>query len=71
MDEKAAFLRVGTYNTGDFSGENVPAGSEQAKALFREVMNADSVDFWALQEDVGFFNPETGEIADFTVTPVE
>ena len=42
-------IRVGTYNTGDFSGENVPAGSEKAKALFREVMNAEGVQLWALQ----------------------
>ena len=55
-------IRVGTYNTGDFSGENVPAGSEKAKEAFREVMNADGVQFWALQEDVGFFNPETEEM---------
>ena len=55
-------IRVGTYNTGDFSGADVPAGSEKAKALFREVMNADGVALWALQEDVGFFNPETEEM---------
>ena len=55
-------IRVGTYNTGDFSGENVPAGSEKAKALFREVMNAEGVQLWALQEDVGYFNPETEEM---------
>ena len=55
-------IRVGTYNTGDFSGENVPAGSEKAKEAFREVMNAEGVALWALQEDVGFFDPETGEM---------
>ena len=55
-------IRVGTYNTGDFSGENVPAGSEKAKEAFREVMNAEGVQLWALQEDVGVFNPETGEM---------
>ena len=26
--EKTNRIRVGTYNTGDFSGDNVPAGSE-------------------------------------------
>ena len=55
-------IRVGTYNTGDFSGADVPAGSEKAREAFREVMNAEGVELWALQEDVGFFNPETGEM---------
>lgn len=62
MEGKANRIRVGTYNTGDFSGAEVPAGSEKAKVLFREVMESDNVEFWALQEDVGFFNPETGEM---------
>ena len=51
-------IRIGTYNTGDFSGEQVPAGSEKARELFREVINSDGVELWALQEDVGFFNEE-------------
>jgi endonuclease/exonuclease/phosphatase family metal-dependent hydrolase len=55
-------IRVGTYNTGDFSGADVPAGSDKAREAFREVMNAEGVELWALQEDVGFFNPETGEM---------
>ena len=55
-------FRIGTYNTGDFSGENIPGGSESARAAFREVIEADHVDFWALQEDVAFFNPETQEL---------
>ena len=61
MENKATKIRIGTYNTGDFSGENVPAGSEKAKELFREVINSDGVELWALQEDVGFFNEETQE----------
>ena len=52
-------IRIGTYNTGDFSGDGVPAGSEQAKACFREVIEAEGVALWGLQEDVGFFNPQT------------
>ena len=55
-------IRVGTYNTGDFSGADVPAGSDKAREAFREGMNAEGVELWALQEDVGFFNPETGEM---------
>ena len=55
-------IRIGTYNTGDFSGENIPAGSEEARNAFREVIGSDHVDFWALQEDVEFFDPETKEL---------
>ena len=55
-------IRIGTYNTGDFSGEGVPAGSEKAKELFREVINSDNVELWGLQEDVGYFNETTQEM---------
>ena len=55
-------IRIGTYNTGDFSGENIPAGSEQARIAFCDVIESDSVDFWALQEDVEFFDPEAQEL---------
>ena len=54
-------IRIGTYNTGDFSGNGVPAGSEEAKVCFREVINAENVALWGLQEDVGFFNAQTQE----------
>ena len=54
-------IRIGTYNPGDFSGEGVPAGSEKAKKLFREVINSDNVELWGFQEDVEFFNSETKE----------
>ena len=54
-------IRVGTFNTGDFSGEGVPAGSAIAKTCFREVIEAEGVALWGLQEDVAFFNQETQE----------
>ena len=52
-------VRIGTYNVGNFSGTGVEAGSELAAKLFREVITADNVDIWALQEDVGFFNEQS------------
>ena len=55
-------IRVGTYNTGDFSGDGIPAGSDAARAAFREVIEAEGIDLWALQEDVGFFNADTEEL---------
>ena len=55
-------IRIGTFNTGNFSGNGVPAGSEKAKEVFREVINSDNVELWGLQEDISFFNPETGEM---------
>ena len=58
---KNNILRIGTYNVGDYSGENVPAGSEKAKELFKEVIESAGVELWGLQEDVGFFNSETEE----------
>lgn len=61
MNGKKNILRVGTYNVGDYSGENLPAGSEKAKGLFREVIESDGVELWGLQEDVGFFNADTEE----------
>ena len=54
-------IRIGTYNPGDFSGDGVPAGSEKAKECFKEVIEAEGIALWGLQEDVGLFNPETGE----------
>ena len=55
-------IRVGTYNTGDFSGNGVAAGSEEAKICFGEIINSENVALWGLQEDVGFFNEETREL---------
>ena len=39
-------IRVGTYNTGDFSGDGIPAGSDVARAAFRDWMN-DHAALWA------------------------
>lgn len=55
-------LRVATYNVGDFSGENMPQGSEKSRSAFIEVFEKTNADVWALQEDVEFFNEETKEL---------
>lgn len=52
-------IRIATYNTGNFSGKDVPAGSDKARACFREVIESSGVDLWGLQEDLGFFCAET------------
>lgn len=56
-------IKVATYNVGDYSGTNLPAGSEESRAAFRAVMEKVDADLWALQEDVEFFNKETKEPA--------
>lgn len=61
MTPTTNIIRVGTYNVGDYSGENLVRGTDEARAAFREVIEAENVDLWALQEDVAFFNAETEE----------
>lgn len=56
-------IKVATYNVGDYSGINLPAGSEESRAAFRTVFEKVDAGLWALQEDVEFFNKETKETA--------
>lgn len=59
---KSTTIRIATYNVGDFSGEGIAPGSDEARVAFREVIEAERVDLWALQEDVGFFDAATEEL---------
>ena len=56
-------IKVATYNVGDYSGKGLPAGSEESRAAYKDIFTKVNADLWALQEDVEFFNKETGEIA--------
>ena len=56
-------IKVATYNVGDYSGKDVPHGSEESRKVFTKLMEKVSADLWALQEDVEFFNKETKESA--------
>ncbi len=56
-------VRFATYNVGDYSGTDLPAGSEESRKAFREVFLKVGADLWALQEDVEFFNKENREMA--------
>jgi endonuclease/exonuclease/phosphatase family metal-dependent hydrolase len=56
-------IKVATYNVGDYSGKELPAGSEESRAAYREIFAKVGADLWALQEDVEFFNKETKESA--------
>ena len=56
-------IKVATYNVGDYSGKGLPAGSEESRAAYKDIFAKVGADLWALQEDVEFFNKETGESA--------
>lgn len=56
-------IRVATYNVGDYSGINLPHGSEESRKAFSELFKKVGADLWALQEDVEFFNKDTKESA--------
>ena len=60
---KAVKIKVATYNVGDYTGENIKHGSDESRQAFRDVFAKVGADLWALQEDVEFFNKETGESA--------
>ena len=56
-------IKVATYNVGDSSGINLPAGSEESRAAYKDIFAKVNADLWALQEDVEFFNKDTRESA--------
>ena len=57
-------IKVATYNVGDYAGRDAAiAGSEESRKLFTDVFKDIDADLWALQEDVDFFNKESGESA--------
>ena len=56
-------VRIGSYNIGDFSGDGLVPGTNEARAAQREVIEEPGAIIWALQEDVEFFNKEAQEYA--------
>ena len=56
-------VRFATYNVGDYSGTDIPAGSEESRKVFTELFKKVGADLWALQEDVEFFNKDAKEPA--------
>jgi endonuclease/exonuclease/phosphatase family metal-dependent hydrolase len=56
-------FKVATYNVGDYSGINLPAGSEESRKAYKNIFAKVGADLWALQEDVEFFNKEAQEYA--------
>ena len=48
-------VRIGSYNIGDFSGDGLVPGTNEARAAQREVIEEPGAIIWALQEDVEFF----------------
>lgn len=63
FEKEPVKVRFATYNVGDYSGTDVPAGSEESRKVFTELFKKVDADLWALQEDVEFFNKETKESA--------
>ena len=48
-------IRIGSYNIGDFSGDGLVPGTDEAGVAQREVIEEIGAVIWALQEDVEFF----------------